>query len=121
MAKETRTCTADLSWVIDVQSPTPQMQHVFLDWVLANGCAGEYPDDANLLLVLKAADFGDHSYETTLRYLRGTSNDTAGQLCRARFGVHDYMNVDEDIVWEVVTGDLPALASALERMAPGEP
>jgi len=32
--------------------------------------------------------------------------------------VHDYMNVDEDIVWEVVTGDLPALVSALENLAP---
>jgi uncharacterized protein with HEPN domain len=34
--------------------------------------------------------------------------------------VHDYMNVDEDIVWEVVTGDLPALVSVLERLAPGD-
>jgi uncharacterized protein with HEPN domain len=32
--------------------------------------------------------------------------------------VHDYMNVDEDIVWEVVTGDLPALVAALEKLAP---
>lgn len=34
--------------------------------------------------------------------------------------VHDYMNVDEDIVWEVATRDLPALAQALERLAPGD-
>jgi uncharacterized protein with HEPN domain len=34
--------------------------------------------------------------------------------------VHDYMNVDEDIVWQVVTGDLPALLAALEKLA-GEP
>ena len=32
--------------------------------------------------------------------------------------VHDYMNVDEDIVWEVVTRDLPTLVVALERMPP---
>jgi uncharacterized protein with HEPN domain len=29
--------------------------------------------------------------------------------------VHDYMNVDEDIVWEVVTKDLTPLISELER------
>ena len=33
--------------------------------------------------------------------------------------VHDYMNVDEDIVWEVASRDLPALIPALERLAPG--
>jgi len=30
--------------------------------------------------------------------------------------VHDYMNVDEDVVWEVVTCDLPTLISALEKI-----
>jgi uncharacterized protein with HEPN domain len=30
------------------------------------------------------------------------------------------MNVDEDIVWEVVTRDLPPLAAALERLMPAE-
>jgi uncharacterized protein with HEPN domain len=30
--------------------------------------------------------------------------------------VHDYMNVDEDVVWEVVTEDLPPLIAALERI-----
>jgi uncharacterized protein with HEPN domain len=34
--------------------------------------------------------------------------------------VHDYMNVDEDIVWEVVTRDLPTLVSALEKLTPGD-
>ena len=28
--------------------------------------------------------------------------------------VHDYLNVDEDVVWEVVTSDLPPLVAALE-------
>jgi uncharacterized protein with HEPN domain len=32
--------------------------------------------------------------------------------------VHDYLNVDEDIVWEVVKKDLPQLASILEVMIP---
>jgi uncharacterized protein with HEPN domain len=32
--------------------------------------------------------------------------------------VHDYLGVDEDVVWEVVTGDLPLLIAALERVVP---
>ena len=32
--------------------------------------------------------------------------------------VHDYLGVDEDIVWQVVTEDLPELVSALEPLAP---
>ncbi|MBI2833385.1 MAG: DUF86 domain-containing protein [Acidobacteria bacterium] len=32
--------------------------------------------------------------------------------------VHDYLGVDEDIVWQVVTVDLPKLAAALERIVP---
>ncbi len=34
--------------------------------------------------------------------------------------VHDYMNVDEDIVWEVATRDLPGLVNALEELVPGD-
>jgi uncharacterized protein with HEPN domain len=34
--------------------------------------------------------------------------------------VHDYMNVDEDIVWAVVTQDLPGLVAALEKIIPPE-
>lgn len=32
--------------------------------------------------------------------------------------VHDYLNVDEDVVWEVVKNDLPPLVSTLEGMIP---
>ena len=35
--------------------------------------------------------------------------------------VHDYLGVDEDIVWEVVTEDLPKLVSALEPLVPPGP
>ena len=35
--------------------------------------------------------------------------------------VHDYLGVDEDIVWQVVTDDLPKLASALEPLVPRVP
>jgi uncharacterized protein with HEPN domain len=35
--------------------------------------------------------------------------------------VHDYLNVDEDIVWTVVTQDIPPLVSLLEAVVvPGE-
>ena len=32
--------------------------------------------------------------------------------------VHDYMRVDEDVLWEVVSNDLPALLPLLEGIAP---
>ena len=35
--------------------------------------------------------------------------------------VHDYLGVDEDIVWQVVTEDLPALVAALEAIVPPPP
>ena len=35
--------------------------------------------------------------------------------------VHDYLGVDEDIVWQVVTGDLPKLVASLEPLVPPAP
>jgi uncharacterized protein with HEPN domain len=32
--------------------------------------------------------------------------------------VHDYLGVDEDIVWQVVTRDLPPLIAALDELVP---
>lgn len=32
--------------------------------------------------------------------------------------VHDYLGVDEDIVWQVVTADLPKLVLSLEPLVP---
>ena len=34
--------------------------------------------------------------------------------------VHDYMDVSEDVLWEVVTRDLPPLLAILEEVAPDE-
>ena len=34
--------------------------------------------------------------------------------------VHDYMDVDYDILWEVATRDLPSLVAALEKIVPPE-
>ena len=35
--------------------------------------------------------------------------------------VHDYLGVDEDIVWQVVTTDLPKLIPLVERLVPPAP
>jgi uncharacterized protein with HEPN domain len=35
--------------------------------------------------------------------------------------VHDYLNVDEDVVWQVIQLDLPKLVRALELIIPNEP
>ena len=35
--------------------------------------------------------------------------------------VHDYMNIDEDILWEVVKRSLPDLIVLLEPLAPPDP
>jgi len=35
--------------------------------------------------------------------------------------VHDYLGVDEDIVWQVVTEDLPKLVATLEPIIPPSP
>ena len=35
--------------------------------------------------------------------------------------VHDYLGVDEDIIWQVVTGDLPKLVALLEQIVPPTP
>ncbi len=34
--------------------------------------------------------------------------------------VHDYMDVDYDVLWEVATRDLPRLIAQLERIVPDE-
>lgn len=34
--------------------------------------------------------------------------------------VHDYLNVDEDIVWETVTSELPALVRLIEPLIAGD-
>ncbi len=34
--------------------------------------------------------------------------------------VHDYMDINEDVIWEVATHDLPLLAILLERFVPAE-
>jgi len=35
--------------------------------------------------------------------------------------VHDYLEVDYDLVWDVVSAELPALVSQLEQLVPPDP
>lgn len=35
--------------------------------------------------------------------------------------VHDYMTVDEDVIWDTVTHELEQLVTELERLVPPEP
>lgn len=35
--------------------------------------------------------------------------------------VHDYMNVDEDVVWDTVIKELQPLVAELEKIVPAEP
>ena len=35
--------------------------------------------------------------------------------------VHDYMTVDEDVIWDTVTHELERLVTELERLVPREP
>jgi hypothetical protein len=35
--------------------------------------------------------------------------------------VHDYLGVDDDVVWQVATKDLPQLVSVLELLVPPAP
>ena len=34
--------------------------------------------------------------------------------------VHDYLNIDEDVIWEVLKQDLPALVITLQATLPPE-
>jgi len=34
--------------------------------------------------------------------------------------VHDYLDVDEDVVWETVTHDVPELIALLEKLVPND-
>jgi uncharacterized protein with HEPN domain len=43
----------------------------------------------------------------------------AGSHRDAHKVVHDYLNVDEDIVWETAQRDIPLLIAELERIVAG--
>jgi len=83
----------------------------------------DYEEDENLRLAL--AHLVQMIGEAARRVSIGTRDshpeipwaDIVGMRSKI---VHDYMNVDEDIVWEVATRDLPALVEALGRLLPAD-
>ena len=90
----------------------------------AAGCAREdYDADEDLRIVL--AHLVQTIGEAASRVSQPTREAHPGIPWKSIVGirhriVHDYMDVDYDVVWEVVTRDLPALASALEDILPSD-
>jgi uncharacterized protein with HEPN domain len=58
----------------------------------------------------------DENLRLALIHLVQTIGEAARQV-----SVHDYVGVDDDIVWQVVTEDLPQLVAALESIASQAP
>jgi len=83
-----------------------------------------YDADENLRLALThlvqiIGDAGRHvSREFCLAHPEIEWADMIGMRHKV---VHDYLGIDEDIVWQVVTQDLPKLAAALEPLVPSAP
>jgi uncharacterized protein with HEPN domain len=81
----------------------------------------EYDADENLRLALAhlVQTIGEAarrvSTETSLEYPDIPWREIIGMRHKI---VHDYMQVDEDIVWEVATQDLPPLIATLEKIVP---
>jgi uncharacterized protein with HEPN domain len=57
------------------------------------------------------------SAETRARHARVPWRQVIGMRHRV---VHDYLEVDLEIVWQVISADLPGLIAVLERVAPKE-
>jgi len=83
-----------------------------------------YDADENLRLALThliqiIGEAGRHvSREFTGRHPNIPWADIIGMRHKV---VHDYLGVDEDIVWQVVTEDLPKLVALLEPLVPPTP
>src|SRR5712671_2761291 len=85
---------------------------------------GGYDADENLRLALMhliqvIGEAGRHvSREFSDRHPEIPWADIVGMRHKV---VHDYLGVDEDIVWQVVTDDMPKLVAALEPIIPPTP
>ena len=84
----------------------------------------EYDQDENLRLALA------HLIQTIGEAARRVSPESRQQFSQVPWTevigmrhkiVHDYLDVDFDIIWAVVTGDLPQLISQLEGIEPVRP
>ena len=80
---------------------------------------GAYDADENLRLALihLIQVIGEAARQVSREFSDGHPEVPWADIVGMRHKVvHDYLGVDEDIVWQVVTQDLPTLVAALERL-----
>ena len=80
-----------------------------------------YDDDENLRLALTrlVQVIGEAARQVSGEFANDHPEIPWAEIVGMRHKVvHDYLGVDEDIVWQVVTEDLPKLVSALEPIVP---
>ncbi len=79
----------------------------------------DFDADENLRLALAylIQIIGEAASRVSLVFQEGHTEIPWSEIIGMRHKiVHDYLGVDYDIVWEVVTADLPVLAGKLERI-----
>src|SRR5881628_158257 len=80
-----------------------------------------YDDDENLrfALIHLIQTIGEAARQVSLEFCDSHAEIRWADIIGMRHKVvHDYLGVDEDIVWRVVTEDLPKLVEALEPIVP---
>jgi uncharacterized protein with HEPN domain len=80
----------------------------------------EYDADEDLRMALThlIQTIGEAARGVSAEYQRGHASVPWRQIIGMRHKVvHDYLHVDYDLVWDVVTADLPRLVAELERIA----
>ncbi len=85
----------------------------------SNGSRKDFDADENLRLALAylIQIIGEAASRVSLVFQEGHTEVPWSEIIGMRHKiVHDYLGVDYDIVWEVVTADLPVLAGKLERI-----
>jgi uncharacterized protein with HEPN domain len=83
----------------------------------------EYDQDENLRLALAhlVQTLGEAARHVSPAFQQLHADILWKQVIGMRHKVvHDYLHVDFDIVWSVVTGDLPPLIAELEKFVPPE-
>lgn len=81
----------------------------------------EFDEDENLRLALVhlVQIIGEAAGRVSENFRNGHPEIPWLEIIRMRHKVvHDYLGVDEDIVWEVVLRDLPPLIQALQKLVP---
>jgi uncharacterized protein with HEPN domain len=83
----------------------------------------DYDRDENLRMTLAhlVQIIGEAARRVSLRFQQGHPEIPWRNIIGMRHKViHDYLHVDYDIVWDVVTVDLPPLVVNLDRIVPRE-